>query len=450
MSNEANLTPARFATNFFPDFKFPPHVQGFQRASMRLLFDPRVNRQVVEAPVRHGKSVWHSIIVPAWHCLTFPDKRVLGVSYGASLSDTFSREVVKLVTKAAPSYGLEMDPKWTRVDSFRFADHQGGYDSVGAGGAVAGKGYHLIAADDLVKDEEEARSPTMRNSLERWFRSDLMTRCEPGAKVSLVMSRRHPSDLSGMCLAMNAELPESLKWDSVKFPAIDEEGNALWPERFPIEKLRDIEREYELSGTSYLFRSLYQQDPYADPAGCEFPSEYFGSHIFYDELPPDLQTRFHVISCDPSKGSKSKSGDYAAFVSARLTWTNELWCDVKLVRMTAADVIENLAAMIVEAKPHAASVEVQGFQELIAAEVRRRLDAKGCIVPLHPFDSSEQKETRVRLSMTEWLHTKRLRIRDTLGGRLCVAQLREFPSGEHDDGPDVLSQSVFMIGEALL
>jgi predicted phage terminase large subunit-like protein len=442
-------TPARFASCFMDGFCFPKHVQAFQDASLALLTSPTTNRQIVEAPVRHGKSVWHSVVMPAWFCCVYPHKKALGVSYGASLSDSFSRDVVNLVKKAAPSFGLELDPKWTRVDSFKWADHGGGYDSCGAGGSVSGKGYHYLACDDLVKDDEAARSPTQRASLSKWFFADLLTRCEPEAKVSLVMSRRHPNDLSGECLALNAELPESARWHGVKFKAIGDDGSALWPERFPIEKLRDIEREFELAGRSYLFSALYQQAPRSDPGACEWPDSYFPSSMFYEQLPPDLPVRLHVIACDPSKGAASKAGDYCAIASMKLDRHGTLWCEVSLRRETTTGVIDSLTAEILSRKPNAAIIETQGFQSQLALNVRQKLDAEGCIVGLHPYESSESKEVRVRMALSEWLHRGRLRIRDTVGGRLCVSQLKEFPSGEHDDGPDALAMGLQLIGYLL-
>lgn len=445
----AFATPARFAKCFLPGFLFPPHVQAFQAATMRLLTDPLCNRQVIEAPVRHGKSHWHSIVVPAWHCCVWPDKKVLGVSYGATLSDTFSRDVIRLVQRAAPVFGLRLDPKWTRADSFRFLDHAGGYDSVGAGGAVSGKGYHFLACDDLVKDDEAARSPNQRASLRKWFNADLLTRTEPGGKVSLVMSRRHMSDLSGECQVDNAELPVALKWHVVKFRAIDDEGNALWPERYPLSWLQDRLREYELKGISYFFSSLFQQDPRSDPEACEWPDSYFGPEIFYDELPPDLPIRLKIIACDPSKGASSKSGDYCAIATMVLDRDNCLWCEMQLRRQTTPEVIDTLAATIIHEKPDSVVMETHGFQEQLAIDARKQLDAAGLLCALHPFDSMENKDVRIRLALSEWLHRHRIRFRDTVGGRLCVNQLKEFPSGEHDDGPDVLAMGCGLIGDLL-
>ena len=41
------------------------------------------------------------------------------------------------------------------------------------------------------------------------------------------------------------------------------------------------------------------------------------------------------------------------------------------------------------------------------------------------------------MAVSGWLSKHRLRVCDTVGGRLLVAQLGEFPSAEHDDGPEL-------------
>jgi predicted phage terminase large subunit-like protein len=450
MIHEASIaTPLRFADAFYPGFMAPAHMHAFQRASLDLFFDDQVNRQIVEAPVRHGKSVWHSVIVPAWYCCTFPDRLVLGASYGSSLSDVFSRQVAKLVRQAAPYYGLRLDPRWTRRDSFRWQNAEGGYDSVGAGGPVSGKGYHFIAADDLVKDDAAARSTTQRKSLSDWFAADLVSRREPGGKISLVMSRRHMSDLSGECLVANADLAQTEKWHSVKFQAIQEDGTALWPERYSLEFLQNVESELTSKGKGYMFSSLYQQNPRSDPEACAFPDDYFPPSIMYDTLPPDLPIKAHVVACDPSVGNNSKTGDFCGIADMRLDSQDKLWVDIHLRRLHLPDLYSLLASTIVESKCRAAIIETNGFQASVAIDVRNRLEKVGCRTPVYDFLSVTEKNTRIYQAMCEWLHVHAIRFKDNLGGRLCVDQLKEFPSGEHDDGPDTITMGLHLIREAL-
>ena len=439
-------SPRLFAERFVPGFSSHRLLRSFEASTLRLLASNRIHRQVIEAPVRHGKSYWHSFVVPAWYCCAFPAKKCLGVSYGKELSEEFSADVVRLCEEAGRLRGLRM--AWSRRGCFRWADFGGGYDSTTAQGGITGKGYHLICADDLVKDDAEARSPVERARLSKWFLFDCCTRTEPGGKISLVMSRRHMNDLSGECLAANKSVPESKRWASVKFKAIDDAGNALWPERFDLQALQDVHDEWELKGRSYMFDTLYQQNPRANPELCEWPDDYFTGPLLYDEL-PCANPRLRLLACDPSKGARSKSGDYCAIARMVLTTDNHLYADMRLHRWTSTDVIDNLAAEIIDWKPHAAIVESEEQLGPLMIAVRQRLDAAGSMTPLRPFWELQDKNVRIRLALDEWLARGRIHFRDTLGGALTVNQLKEFPNGEHDDGPDALAMGLHLVEELL-
>ena len=290
--------PSLLAREHYPEWSFPKHVQRFQRATVELLYGA-VNRQIITVPVRHGKSAWHSVVVPSWYVLNNPDKLVLLTGYAADLTTTFAVQCREIVREAAPKMGLELDPNWQSRASFRFKGRRGGIDAAGTKGPINGKGYHLIIGDDLVKDEEAARSPVERSSLLNWWMGDALRRLEPNGKVSLIMSRKHPEDIVGAMLKMNPELPASKKWHQVLFKALGDDGAALWPERFPVTELLAIKRELELANKSHFWSSMYQQDPRGDPAACYFSDDELRG-VLYTEMPPDTRIRMRVIACDPS------------------------------------------------------------------------------------------------------------------------------------------------------
>ena len=67
------------------------------------------------------------------------------------------------------------------------------------------------------------------------------------------------------------------------------------------------------------------------------------------------------------------------------------------------------------------------------------------MLPLYALTNLEEKEGRIRKTLTPFLAQGRLRFRsDSTGARLLVAQLRDFPVGEFRDGPDALQMSMVM------
>ena len=96
----------------------------------------------------------------------------------------------------------------------------------------------LLLIDDPLKDAEEARSEGIRRSLQNWYAHVAYTRLQPESSVILIMTRWHEDDLAGWLLREHSEEG----WDVVSLPAIAEKqesfrgvGEALWPERFPIQ-----------------------------------------------------------------------------------------------------------------------------------------------------------------------------------------------------------------------
>src|SRR6185369_14119567 len=87
-------------------------------------------------------------------------------------------------------------------------------------GKVAGFGYHWIIVDDAYGKQTEAMNPDHRAKIWDWFNAELMTRRNSeSAAVVAILSRRHPSDLTGQLLQENKTLPEIDKWHYLNFPA---------------------------------------------------------------------------------------------------------------------------------------------------------------------------------------------------------------------------------------
>lgn len=440
--------PSSLARAYYPDWVYPRHIEAFQEAALRLVWGD-INRLLVNIPVRHGKSAFWSVILPAWHVLIKPNDLVLIASSASDVAEEFSIQAREIVREAAPILGMELDSNWKARGSWRLKGRRGGVEAAGAGTQVNGRGFGLAIGDDLTKDEEAARSPSMRSSLMNWIHGDLIRRMEPNGKIVFVMSRKHPEDPTGQMLRMNKELPSRLRWHQILFKAIQDDGSALWPERYPVEVLLSMKRELELAGKSHFFSSMYQQDPRSDPGACEWPDAYF-ENIFFSELPPNLTKRLTVVSCDPSKGSKSKAGDYSAIITATLDNQGTLWVtDAWMRPCPMGECVEQFAATIVRDNPNAAIIETMLGAELATMDTQRILDANDCRVPLHPYQSTENKLVRIRMAISGWLAKGRLRVCDNVGGKLLVSQLQEFPSGEHDDGADSLAMLISLMDEIL-
>lgn len=250
-------------------------------------------RVLVSVPPRHGKTelILHVI---AWWLLRHPEQTIVYASYSADIARSKSR----LARDYALRAGVKLRNDSTALNEWRTPEG-GGLIATGVGGPLTGHGAHLLIVDDPHKNRAEAESQTIRDTIHQWFTSTAMSRIEPGGSVIVVHTRWHPDDLIG-----RLENDPETRWDYINLPAIDDDGNALWPERWPVDAI--LRRKAEVG--EYDAASLYDGNP--RPRG----GQVFGEPTYYDELPAG---GYKVgIGIDLAYSKKTKS-DYSAIVVGR-------------------------------------------------------------------------------------------------------------------------------------
>lgn len=219
------------------------------------------DRLIVTMPPRHGKSLIVSQHFPAWFLGRNPQREVICATYAQEKADDWGREVRNqfadpLFQEIFPGVSLRADSKAAR----RFKTPQGGsFFAAGRNASITGRGAGVFVVDDPLKGREEADSPTIREKLKSWYSSVVYTRLDPGGAIVLVATRWHDDDLIGW--AMREHCHEG--WEVIDFPAIDDGGRALWPERFNLDWL--LRRKRTLPDRDW--QALYQQRPQADEGG---------------------------------------------------------------------------------------------------------------------------------------------------------------------------------------
>ena len=211
---------------------------------------------IITMPPRHMKSTVVSNALPAWWLSNHPQGEVIMASYALSLArnnaracrDLFENEWHK---RSFPNQTFVVD----QADGFQFAGKHNGRPNLiaaGTGGPITGSGADLFIIDDPVKDAMEAESVTYRDRVYEWYKMVVESRLSPGGKKVICMTRWHHEDLVGCILRDDADSCEVLH-----MPAIDDEGRALWPERYPVPAL---ERKKAVLG-SRQFEAQYQGRP---------------------------------------------------------------------------------------------------------------------------------------------------------------------------------------------
>lgn len=427
-------------------WRMASHLAYVDREVIKTLHGDGPRIVVIEMPPRHGKSVYVSQYLPAWAILRWPEERCAVVSYSSDYATVWGRRTREVVQGIGRKMGVQLSRASASASEWE-TTAGGGFVATGIGGGLTGRGFNLLILDDVVKNDEEALSQRVRERHWDWWQSTASTRLEPGGVVIVMMTRWHDDDLVGK-LVKQAESEEGQPIKRLRLPAICEEegcpigrkvGDALWPARWPIESMQQRERELD----QFWWSALYQQRP-SRSGKMEWPDSYFDRNRIWAERMPD---RFDslVIACDPSKGRDSRRGDFSAIVTVGLAG-GKLWVDADVRRMPVTDVARAVVMMAQRYPAQAVGVEANGFQELLAPEIQRAEVELGCPpLPLHTITNTVNKDVRIsRLGSA--LAQDRFRFVAGSGTRLIVEQLREWPHGQHDDGPDALEMGVRLLG----
>lgn len=426
--------------------------RAWQLYRHHMLIDQHVTRLIrgqlkenilcVEVPPRHGKSELISHYTPAWIVATHPDWGVGLASYEANFARSWGRKA-RATYLECRRYHL---PALPALDRKRDAANDwgpvgypnGGMFTAGVGGPMTGRGFRVIIVDDPIKNAEQAMSESYRRNLWDWFDSTLETRKEPDAVMIVMQTRWHDQDLIGKLLDRGEKDP-SLAVKRLKLPALAEEddqlgrepGEALWPARWP----RDVLEQVKRAKGPYWWNALYRQAP-SQHESAEWPEEYFQG-IWATDWPARFD--LGVVALDPSKGREK--GDYSAIAFVGLSGGN-IYVDTDIQRRPSPELVPALYRMAQRYDVDSVVVEANAFQDLLLPEFVRHASTHGVlrseVLAMH---NSQQKAIRIR-RLGGPLSEGKFQLAENESNRRLVQQLKDFPLGDFDDGPDALEMAM--------
>jgi len=258
----------------FPEYEVNWHHEVIFNTLDRFVHTNAIPRLMIFAPPRHGKSEIISRRLPAFILGQNPDNRIIASSYSADLASFMNRDVQRIIesdrySRLFPNTKLATgkDNYVKTADFFEIVGRRGYYRSAGVGGGITGQGADYLLLDDVIKNEAEANSPTYRQKVWDWYSTTAYTRLEKDAKVCLIMTRWHEDDLAGRLLEQQKNNPNADKWHVLNLPAIAEDikdacdiratGEALWPNKYNLERLEAIKASIGLKA----WNALFQQRP---------------------------------------------------------------------------------------------------------------------------------------------------------------------------------------------
>ena len=393
-------------------------------------------RLIITMPPRHGKSELGSIAFPLW-CLgrgfngdAYNDEdrihRVAVTAYGADLAIKFSAAIrdhiadpLDPVHQIFPGLSLtkKSDKEWRLWPA---PANRPSCIGVGVGGPFTGKGADLLIIDDPVKGDEDARSKAARDKVWSWYTSVARTRLQKGGRVVVIMTRWNEGDLAGILLGQGG-------WKHLHLKAIDDAGQALWPEMYPKEELLKIRAE--IGGQK--FQSLYQGEP-TFAAGNIWKRAWFDDNA-YDQ-PEDVPPLKWVVTAWDTAFKTGQQDDYTAWCTVGADKRGELWAlDMGHERLQFPRLVHEIEHCHGRPCGETALVEDKASGQSAIQTIKSNGHR-----PVIAVKADTDKESRAQ-AVTPFCEAGKLH----LPSRHCdyetlVAECTSFPNGAHDDMMDAL------------
>jgi predicted phage terminase large subunit-like protein len=415
-----------FVKHVYPGYKVGPH-----HLKLAQIFEDIANgkkkRVIVNIAPRHGKSELISYLAPAWFLGKHPHKKVIMASHTADLAVNFGRRVRNLVgmdtyKDVFPQVELQADSKSASRWGTNF---QGEYFAIGVGGALAGRGADLFIIDDP-HSEQDAKTgrPDVFLPAWEWFQSGPLQRLMPGGAIIVVMTRWSKLDLTGQIVSQMNKEDGVDQWEVVEFPAIKEDGEALWPEFWPVEELYAKKAALDIR----YWNAQYMQNPVSEE-GALIKREWW--QIWDKDEPPSCE--FTIMSLDAAQEANNRS-DYNALT----TWGvffNEQTNNYAVILLNAIKKrleYPDLKALVLqeykEWQPDSFMVEKKSSGSVLYQEMRRMG------IPVQEFTPGKGQDKISRVNAVSSLfHGGVVFAPERRWAKDVIEECNDFPSGTNDD-----------------
>ena len=463
--------------------------------------ETRAARIAIAAPRGHAKTTVTGLCYSLWSILYDREPFILIVSATKELASTILRSIKDEIQSnplLLEDFPDRCRPPGTRGGPKPWRDNQitlpGGGTILAAGAGQSIRGLKrrdarptLIIVDDL-EEQEQTLSADQREKLRAWFTRTLLPAGEPRTNIIVVGTILHYDSLLANLTSKQPGNHLAASWDSVVFQAVEafSEKLDIWDrweriylrdeifdKRTGPQAAQDFLDEYEgshLEGTRVLwperesytdlmiqrltlgrasFQAEKQNEP-LDPETCVFREDSFRywdaaddpEFRDVDELIAGLGYHLRIYgACDPSLGRSGSTGDFTAIVTvAKHRETGVLYViDADITRRQPDATLNHIAALSKLYDYDEFRVESDQFQSVLADQLEDRIRTRGRYMRIDRLTNTGNKRARIE-GLEALVASGRLRF--SRRHTMLLDQLRTFPLGAHDAGPDALEMAV--------
>jgi len=440
-----------------PSYKFGGHLKRLGKLLMEVE-EGHKDRVAVSMAPRFGKSTMISIYYPAWYLGKHPDHKMIIASHTGDLAVDMARKVRNLMQSPLykdifPGVSIAADAKaagkWnTTVGGEVFA--------VGVGGAIAGRGAHLLIVDDPISEQDiKAGNTDSLDVVYEYFRAGLRTRLMPEGRICVLHTRWHQRDLIGRLIKDGALNPDGDVYEVFEFPAVLEVKNpdynpilpaddtnpthvqkSLWPEQWPLSALLRT----KASMPAWQWNAQYQQNPTAQESAIIKRDDIMW---WKKDTPPSID--YTVQAWDTAMTTKDRS-DYSVCQTWGV-WTDEETDTTNVILLNCVrgkyefPELKRIAhEQHKDWEPDSLIIETKANGQPLVDELRR----SGVFVQEFSPGKGQDKIARVN-AISDMFTSHQVWFPETWWATEVVEELLAFPAGEHDDCVDTCTLALMRV-----
>ena len=415
----------------FRDMVDAPHIDTLA-TYLTDLKKGNINRLCVAMPPRHSKSSMITLAYPLWLLKDNKDLNILIVNNSAGLSEKFGIQLREYIKRIGPEFDIYLSDVKHSSTYIMFTNKEGELQKgsirlVGASGSITGQDADYIILDDIYSGFDDITPSLLAKKID-WYRTIIEQRIEPQTRLVILHTRWHSEDLQGY---LHEHYPDDYTF--LEFPAINDEGKALWPQRYSIDEYN----KKRIAMGERQFQAIYQQKP------LDLTSDFFYMDriIFEDHFDDYVIARcrsWDIASSDDKLGdqrdytvgvrmAKTATGQYWIFDYERGQYGNDVLNEIK--RTARLDGAAYNILLETGTKGGAAGLLYNDYKKALTGYTTHQSDPTAM--------TKSDRATPLRYAIYDGL--VHVMIRNDNLRQTFIDELKAFPNGKHDDIVDAIS-----------
>lgn len=426
-------------------------IPPFHHDIYRNLADSKVIRAAIAAPRGTAKSTTTSLIYPLWRAAfkrSDEDLFIVIISESQAQSINFLSRIKFHLNHSEKFRSLFGDmsaqtaKRWTNTDIVL----SNGTRIVAVGTGQRVRGFiegdtrpNLIIVDDF-ESELNAFTVEARVKNRRWMTEAVIPSLSDDGKIVMI-----GTVISEDCFLYWVK--DSSAWNVLWYAIVYDDGTPIWPERFPKERIAQIEEEYRSVGNINGFYQEYMNIAQS-PDNAPFKPEWLKLH-HYDYKRIDGQNCLvrtvgeeeKIIpielygGVDPASSLSMRADFFVVIMIGIDAEGNHYIVDCFRERISPEKQPQKIIDMYKKYRPRRIKIETVGYQEALRTAVREIMRQDDLYIPgLEKGVKPRNRKSERLLSLVPLFAKGRFYFRpEDLD---CQKEFMSYPKGKHDDVMD--------------